>query len=183
MWKEIRKTITIAHITVLESIRRKDPYVVLILGAAMVLGAGLFSRFGVEGLEKFVKDVGFTVTTVFSIIICVVATARQLPGEIQNRTLYPSLGKPVSRANFYLGKYVGVSLMSSAVVAPFFGVQDPRGRRVLSGAVLASAVDVVHRGGRIVPVPLSYACSQCDHFAAGLHEHADICAQHLIYPR
>jgi ABC-type transport system involved in multi-copper enzyme maturation permease subunit len=105
---------------VLESIRRKDPYVVLILGAAMVLGAGLFSRFGVEGLEKFVKDVGFTVATVFSIVICVVAAARQFPSEIQNRTLYPSLGKPISRSSFYFGKYVGVGVMSSAVVIAFF---------------------------------------------------------------
>lgn len=120
MWKEARKTITVARITVLESIRRKDPYVVLILGAAMVLGAGLFSRFGVEGLEKFVKDVGFMVTTVFSIVICVVATARQFPAEIQNRTLYPSLGKPISRTNFYFGKYLGVSVMSCAVVIAFF---------------------------------------------------------------
>ena len=111
---------TIARVTVLESVRRKDPYVVLILGAAMVLGAGLFSRFGVEGLEKFVKDVGFTVTTVFSIVICVVAAARQLPAEIQNRTLYPSLGKPISRTSFYLGKYVGVGVMSSAVVIALF---------------------------------------------------------------
>ena len=86
----------------------------------MVLGAGLFSRFGVEGLEKFVKDVGFTVMTVFSIVICVVATARQFPAEIQNRTLYPSLGKPISRTSFYLGKYVGVSLISCAVVIAFF---------------------------------------------------------------
>ncbi|MBN2309017.1 MAG: ABC transporter permease [Candidatus Hydrogenedentes bacterium] len=116
----LRKTGTVARVAVLESIRRKDPYVVLILGAAMVLGAGLFSHFGVEGLEKFVKDVGLTVTTVFSIVICVVAAARQLPAEIENRTLYPSLGKPISRTGFYLGKYVGVGLMSSAVVVAFF---------------------------------------------------------------
>lgn len=120
MWKNIRKPVTIARVTVLESVRRKDPYVVLILGAAMVLGAGLFSRFGVEGLEKFVKDVGFSVTTVFSIVICVVATARQLPAEIENRTLYPSLGKPISRTGFYFGKYLGVGLMSCAVVIAFF---------------------------------------------------------------
>ena len=120
MRNEIRKTMMIARVAVLESIRRKDPYVVLILGAAMVLGAGLFSRFGVTGLEKFVKDVGFTITTVFSIVICVVAAARQFPAEIQNRTLYPSLGKPVHRTVFYLGKYVGVSVMSSVVVIAFF---------------------------------------------------------------
>jgi len=120
MGTAVKKTMSVAYVTVLESVRRKDPYVVLILGAAMVLGAGVFSRFGVEGLEKFVKDVGLTVTTVFSIVICVVAAARQLPTEIQNRTLYPALGKPISRTGFFLGKYIGVGIMSSAVVVAFY---------------------------------------------------------------
>ncbi len=120
MWNQFQKTLTIAHITILESIRRKDPYVVLILGIVMVLGAGIFNHFGVKGLDKFVKDVGFTVITIFSIVICVVAAARQFPQEIQNRSLYPSLGKPVSRTAFFFGKYLGVSVMSSAVVIAFF---------------------------------------------------------------
>ncbi len=116
----MKKVAAIAYVTILESVRRKDPYVVLILGFAMVLGAAIFSRFGVSGVEKFVKDVGLMVTTMFSIIICVTAAARQLPTEIQNRTLYPLLGKPVSRTGFYLGKFIGVGIISSTVVVVFF---------------------------------------------------------------
>lgn len=116
----IKKTFAVARVTILESIRRKDPYVVLILGLAMFLGAAIFSRFGVEGLEKFVKDVGLTVTGIFSIIVCVIAAARQMPHEIENRTLYPLLAKPIGRTGFYLGKFVGIGIMSSAVVLTFF---------------------------------------------------------------
>ena len=116
----MKKTVAVAYVTILESLRRKDPYVVLILGFAMLLGAGVFSRFGVSGVEKFVKDVGLTITTVFSLVICVTAAARQLPTEIQNRTLHPLLGKPISRPGFYLGKFIGVGVMSSAVVIVFF---------------------------------------------------------------
>ncbi len=142
MGARIRKSTAIAYVTVLESVRRKDPYVVLILGAAMVIGAGLFSRFGVEGLEKFVKDVGLSVTTIFSVVICVVAAARQMPTEIQNRTLYPSLGKPISRNGFYLGKYLGVGLMSSAVVLAFFLLLQSilLGFRIPVGAIFYQAL-------------------------------------------
>ncbi|MFO7973868.1 MAG: ABC transporter permease [Candidatus Hydrogenedentota bacterium] len=116
----MERLLGIAQVTILESVRRKDPYVVLILGFAIVLGAGLFNQFGIEGLEKFVKDVALTVTNVLCIVICVVAAARQLPVEIANRTLYPLLAKPVGRTTIFLGKYVGVGLMSSAVVVLFW---------------------------------------------------------------
>ncbi|MCC6697474.1 MAG: ABC transporter permease [Candidatus Hydrogenedentes bacterium] len=116
----MEKILKIAKVSVLESFRRKDPYVVLLLAALVVFGAGLFSRFGTEGVGKFVKDIGFTVTGVLSVLVCVVAAARQLPTEIQNRTLYPLLAKPVSRVQVFLGKFIGVGVMASAVVVLFF---------------------------------------------------------------
>lgn len=116
----MEKVFGIAYVTVLESFRRKDPYVVLILGFAIVLGAGLFNQFGIEGLEKFVKDVALTVTNLLTVVIVVVAAARQFPAEMSNRTLYPLLAKPVSRTTVFLGKYVGVGVMSSAVVLLFW---------------------------------------------------------------
>ena len=116
----MEKLLGIAYVTILESFRRKDPYVVLILGFALVLGAGLFNQFGIEGLEKFVKDVALTVTNVLCVIICVVAAARQLPSEIANRTLHPLLAKPVGRTTVFLGKYLGIGAMSSAVVLLFW---------------------------------------------------------------
>ena len=116
----MEKTTGIAYVTVLESFRRKDPYVVLILGFAIVLGAAMFNQFGVEGLEKFVKDVALTVTNVLCTVICVVAAARQFPSELANRTLYPLVAKPVSRATVFLGKYLGVGLMTSVVVLLFW---------------------------------------------------------------
>lgn len=113
------KLFAIAKVTIIESSRRKDAYVVLILAALIIFGAGLFSRFGTEGLGKFVKDVGFTVTGTLALAICVITAARQLPTEIQNRTLYPLAAKPVRRSVIFLGKYLGVGIMSSAVVVLF----------------------------------------------------------------
>jgi ABC-type transport system involved in multi-copper enzyme maturation permease subunit len=115
----MEKILGIAQVTIIDSFRRKDPYVVLILAALIIFGAGLFSRFGTDGLTKFVKDVGFTVTGLLAVLICVVTAARQLPNEIQNRTLYPLLAKPVSRLQVFLGKYLGVGVMASAVVLLF----------------------------------------------------------------
>lgn len=115
----MKKILAIARVSILEAFRRKDPYVVLIMVGLIVFGAGLFSRFGTEGVGKFVKDVAFSVTGMLALLICVVTAARQLPVEIQNRTLYPLLAKPVSRMYVFLGKYLGVSVMASTVVLLF----------------------------------------------------------------
>lgn len=116
----MEKIIGISQVTLLESFRRKDPYVVLILGFAIVLGAAMFNQFGIEGLGKFVKDVALTITNILCTVICVVAAARQFPEEFSKRTLYPLAAKPVSRIAIFLGKYIGVGLMSSAVVVLFW---------------------------------------------------------------
>lgn len=116
----MERVMKLAHVTVLESFRRKDPYVVLVLGLALVFGAALFNQFGVEGLEKFVKDVALTVTNVLCIVLCVVAAARQFPSEINNGTLHPLLAKPIGRSSVFLGKYLGVGVMSTGVVFLFW---------------------------------------------------------------
>lgn len=116
----MEKLTGIAYVTILESFRKKDPYVVLILGFAIMLGAAFFNEFGIEGVEKFVKDVALTVINILCIVLCVVAAARQFPVEIANRTLYPLLAKPISRTAVFLGKYIGVGLMSTAVVLLFW---------------------------------------------------------------
>ena len=115
----MEKIFGIAYVTILESFRRKDPYVFLILTFLLVIGAGTFSHFGAEGLGKFVKDIGFSVTNVLAAVICVIAAARQLPTEIQNRTLYPLLAKPISRSSVLFGKFVGVGVMATVVVILF----------------------------------------------------------------
>ena len=116
----MKKTIGISQVAIIESFRRKDPYVVLILGFVIVLGSALFNQFGIEGLEKFVKDVALTITNILCTVICVVVAARQFPAEFTNRTLYPLAAKPVSRVSIFLGKYLGVGMMSSAVVLLFW---------------------------------------------------------------
>lgn len=116
----MEKAFGVAQAAILESFRRKDPYVVLILGFAVMLGAAMFNQFGIEGLEKFVKDVALTVTNMLCIVICVLTAARQFPAELNNRTLYPLLAKPIGRSTVFLGKYLGAGLMSTAVVLLFW---------------------------------------------------------------
>jgi ABC-type transport system involved in multi-copper enzyme maturation permease subunit len=97
---------------VLESIRRKDLWVVAILGFLILAASGAMGLFGIRGLEIFVKDLAVTVLGLFSTIVTVITACRVLPDEIRNRTLYPLLARPISRLDLLVGKYVGAVVVS-----------------------------------------------------------------------
>lgn len=104
---KLRAWWAIARGTILESVRRKDLWVVAILGGLIVGGAGIMGLFGIDGLQVFAKDLTATVLGLFSAILAIMTTSRQIPEEIKNRTLYPMLARPISRFDFLMGKYIG----------------------------------------------------------------------------
>lgn len=102
----------LARGVVLESIRRKDLWVVAILGFLILGAAGALGFFGITGLEVFVKDLAATVLGLFSLILAIMTSSRLVPEEIKNRTLYPLLARPISRLELLVGKFVGAVLVT-----------------------------------------------------------------------
>jgi ABC-type transport system involved in multi-copper enzyme maturation permease subunit len=116
------KELTIGWGSLLEAIRRKDIYVMLILSGIVIVVTGIFNAFGVPELHKFMIDVSLSIINIFTVVIAVIVSARQLPYELENRTLYPMLAKPIGRFQFLAGKFVGIMEMSTAALLMFFVV-------------------------------------------------------------
>ncbi|MEA2553676.1 MAG: hypothetical protein QOJ65_1852 [Fimbriimonadaceae bacterium] len=102
----------LARGVVLESVRRKDLWVVAILGFLILIASGALGFFGVEGMESFVKDLAASVLSLFSAIVAVMTSCRLLPEEIKQRTLYPLLARPISRLDLLIGKLLGAVLVT-----------------------------------------------------------------------
>ncbi len=96
----------------LESLRRKDMWVVAILGFLILMGASALGFFGVQGLQVFVKDLAVTVLGAFSTIVAILTSTRLIPDEIKQRTLYPLLSRPITRMDLLLGKLAGAILVT-----------------------------------------------------------------------
>ena len=112
----------LAQATVLESVRRKDLYVAVILSVLMIGAASLVGRFGVSGLEIFLKSATLTVINVLSAILAVVFAARQVPEEISRRTIYPLLARPISRTDLILGKFLGSCVLAALSLMIFAAI-------------------------------------------------------------
>jgi ABC-type Na+ efflux pump permease subunit len=126
MSASLYRIFAIARNTLLESVRQKVLSVLLIFVVVLVGASVWFSGLTTPGIDqaglydaqiKFVKDAGCGSIEIFGAVIIVLSTAQLIPQELQNRTIYTILAKPVRRAEFFLGKFLGVALLLALCVA------------------------------------------------------------------
>jgi ABC-type transport system involved in multi-copper enzyme maturation permease subunit len=98
--------------TLAETVRRKDLYVVWLLALFGLAGGGIMGATGVRGLETFIRDVTLTIVNFLSTAVCIWLAARQIPEELNRRTLFPLLARPVRRVDVLIGKFLAVWLLS-----------------------------------------------------------------------
>jgi hypothetical protein len=102
---------TLAMATVTQLVRMKI-LAFLVVFCLLAVGAGFaFSVINPEQQLNLLKSVTLGALQIFSIVIGVVSTALLLPKDMEDRTLYTILSKPVPRFDYLLGKLVGVLLL------------------------------------------------------------------------
>ncbi len=116
IWKAL------AYASILESVRRKDIYVAVILCVLLFGTATTIGSFGVKGLEIFFKDVALTIIGLLSTVIAILFSARQIAEEVSRRTVYPLLARPISRGDLLFGKFLGAYALSVFALLLFAGV-------------------------------------------------------------
>jgi hypothetical protein len=109
----------------------------LLLFALLLIGSSLFmARMTFQQEFQVLKDIGLGAMSLFTSLLAVIATARLLPQEIEDRTVYTVLAKRVSRFEYLAGKLFGVLLLLAlslvAMSALFFVVLALREQNVLS---------------------------------------------------
>lgn len=110
----------IAGVVIKELCRRKDFYVLFVLTALITLVMGSVNIFNESGVVRYLKEICLFLIWISSLVIAITTTARQLPAERENRTLFPLLAKPVTRNQVLLGKFLGCWLASGLALAVFY---------------------------------------------------------------
>jgi len=105
-----------------ELVRRKDLYLILALLVIMLLYAASLSFGGESNFQRYFKEIGISLTYIFSVIIAVTFASRQIPQEVESKSVYHILARPVSRFEFIAGKSLGVLLVSVVSFSAFYAV-------------------------------------------------------------
>ena len=97
--------------TLTELTRLKVFYVLLVF-ALLLIGSSIFmAQFTFQQEFQILKDVSLGAMSIFTSLLAIVATARLIPQDIEDRTVYTILAKPVPRFEYMLGKIAGVLLL------------------------------------------------------------------------
>lgn len=102
---------TLATATVTQLLRMKIMAFLLVFCVIVVAAGFAFPVMNPEQQLKLLKDVSFGALQLFSMVIAICATALLLPRDLEDRTLYTILSKPVPRFEYLLGKLLGVLIL------------------------------------------------------------------------
>jgi ABC-type transport system involved in multi-copper enzyme maturation permease subunit len=104
-----RTVAVIAGNTVRELIRSKLLYN-LLLFAALFIGGSLFvAQLTIGNWVRIIVDMGLGAIEVAGAIMAIVIGVGLVAGEVERKTILPTLAKPVPRWAFCLGRYLGLT--------------------------------------------------------------------------
>jgi ABC-type transport system involved in multi-copper enzyme maturation permease subunit len=99
----------VAANTFRETVRERVLYNLVIFAVLMTLSGLLLSQLSIRQDEKIIKDVGLASMDLFGNVIAIFIGVGLVGKEIERRSLYPLLAKPLSRGELFLGKFLGLS--------------------------------------------------------------------------
>ena len=91
-----------------ETIRDRVLNSSLLFAIALIAASVLLGQLSIGQDQKIVRDLGLGAIEVFSVIIAIFIGTSLLHRELDKRTIFIVLSKPVSRAEFLIGKFTGL---------------------------------------------------------------------------
>jgi len=108
---------TICATTLTELVRLKTFHFLLLFGLILIGSSVGLARLSFQQEFQILKDISLGAISIFISLLAIIVTARLIPQEIEERTIYPILAKPVSRFEYLIGKLAGVLLLLGIAVA------------------------------------------------------------------
>jgi ABC-type transport system involved in multi-copper enzyme maturation permease subunit len=106
----MRKIWAIGINTFREAIRNKVLYSLLFFAVAIIFGSLAFGALSVHEEVRLTADLGLAGMSFFLVIIAIFVGVNLVYKELERKTVYVLIPKPVYRFQFVLGKYLGLIL-------------------------------------------------------------------------
>jgi Cu-processing system permease protein len=97
-----------------ESVRDRVPLTIAGFGVLLVAASYLISQLTAGQDLKIIKDIGLAALNILGLLIAVFIGIGLVAKEVERRSIYSLLSKPLTREQFLLGKYFGL-VMTLAV--------------------------------------------------------------------
>jgi ABC-type transport system involved in multi-copper enzyme maturation permease subunit len=117
------KVLAIALNTFKEAVRNKVLYFLLIFALLIMGFSGVISDLSIAAPEKLIKDLGLASIDFFGFLIAVFVGVYLVYNELDKKTVYTIVSKPIDRYQFILGKFFGLLItiyVNMIIMSVFF---------------------------------------------------------------
>jgi ABC-type transport system involved in multi-copper enzyme maturation permease subunit len=94
-----------------EAIRDKVFIVIIVFSILVMVSGRVIKPLALGQEEKVIKDIGLNAITLFSVLIAILVGGRLVYKEIEKRTIYLILSRPLHRWQFIVGKFFGLLMV------------------------------------------------------------------------
>lgn len=142
---------TIALNTYREAVRARIFIGLAIVAFLVAIFSLIVGSFALRNAPRVTSDLGSASISIFSIVVAIIVSVTSLWREVEQKTIFPILARPVHRAEYIVGKYFGTVLTLLVFIAADAGfvlmlVSKLAGRSTLlafgPGVVITAAVVV-----------------------------------------
>lgn len=107
----------IAFNTYKEAIRDKVLYIILVFSIVMIAGSLILSALSIGQNDRIVIDLGLASINIFGVLITLFVGTNLLNKEIEKKTIYLLLTKPLTKSGFIIGKHIGLSMTLFVIIS------------------------------------------------------------------
>lgn len=100
-----------------ESVRDRVPYNLVLFAVLLIASSLVLGQLTAGQDVKIIKDLGLAAISVFGLFIAVFIGIGLVSKEVERRSIYALLAKPISRPQFIAGKYAGLVLTLAVNIA------------------------------------------------------------------
>ena len=111
----IRRVVAVAQNTFKEAVRDKVLYILVIFALCLLLSSYVIAPLALGEGGKILRDLGLSLVPLFGLAIVVILGTSLVYKEMERRTIYILVSKPLRRWEFLLGKYLGLLLVLAVV--------------------------------------------------------------------
>jgi len=158
------RIVTIALGAFKESVRERVLYNLIVFAFLMIGAAILLGSISVGVEQIILVNLGLGAISVFGLLIAIFIGIGLVSKEIERRTIYNILSKPVTRAEFILGKYAGLLLtlfVNTAIMTAGFYVAlaiQEKGLALHDFSLLIAVYFILLQLAMVVGVAIFFSC-------------------------
>lgn len=124
-----------------EARRNRVTVVVAAFALGMLVFAGLLTNLSISTFDRVLTDVGLGAMSLTLVLLAVFLSSNMLSREIERRTLFLIVSKPVSRTLFLLSRFAGnmltLAVLLGMMALLFFGMVALYGTAITQAQVIA----------------------------------------------